>query len=307
MGTTTSRASHFFPNLAQVPASNAPYGKQCRALFGFSKGRIQVGADASGLELRGLGHYLAPHDGGKYASIVVGGDVHWLNAEVLGFAEAGEARCLDKVNPLYDLHSMIREHAAKRFIYAYIYGCWDEQAGIIILDACNAIKRANPEWDHFHKRFFPNGPNNRQIKKVGKWARERFLTRIDGFADLKEKLKAQVDKYGWVPGLDGRRVPVRSDHSALNFLIQSAGAIICKRWIVDAMAELRARYKEGWDGDFVLMLWVHDEVQLSVREGLEHEIGEVLVRHAKAAGEPYGFRTELGSEYKVGRTWLDTH
>lgn len=308
MGTVTSRAAHFNPNLGQVPAATAPYGPQCRALFGKRKGWKLVGADASGLELRGLAHYLHPYDGGKFAEATLRGDVHWSNAQVIGLVPDGTERCLDKRDPLYKLHGMMREHGSKRFIYAYIYGCWDEQAGIIILDAVNAIKRENPEWSYVYDRFFStSSPGVNAIKRVGKAARERFLTRIDGFTGLKEQLTKQVDKFGWVPGLDKRRVPVRSDHSALNFLIQSCGAIICKRWIVEAMDELRSRFKQGWDGDFVPVLWVHDEVQIACREEIAEEVGSILVKHAKAAGAPYGFRVELDSEYKVGRTWLDTH
>jgi DNA polymerase-1 len=68
MGTTTSRASHFLPNLGQVPNMASPYGPECREFFYAPKGWKFLGADMSGLELRGLAHYLVPLDGGKYMS-----------------------------------------------------------------------------------------------------------------------------------------------------------------------------------------------------------------------------------------------
>jgi DNA polymerase-1 len=304
MGTTTSRASHFNPNLGQVPSMKKPYGKQCRALFGVNnkKGWKLVGADQEGLELRGLAHYLHPMDNGAYADVVCKGDPHWLHAQVIGLAE-GER---DKHN---QLHTIVREDGSKRFIYAYIYGCFDNMAGTIIYNCLVNAKRTIPDaGGALYEKFFGNGdPTQRLLSKVGKSIREGFAKRIKGYEQLQKKLAGLVQKYGQLPGLDGRRIPSRSDHSALNFLIQSAGAIICKRWVVDAFDELSSRYKHGWDGDFVFLLWVHDEIQVAVREGLEKEVGEVLVRCARAAGEPYGFRVPLDSKYIVGDTWADTH
>jgi len=91
-------------------------------------------------------------------------------------------------------------------------------------------------------------------------------------------------------------------------MIQSCGAILCKRWVVDAVFDLLSQgLKHGWDGDFVVCLWVHDEIQVACRKGLAKKVGEVLVKHAKAAGYPYGFRVPLHSSYSVGRSWADTH
>lgn len=59
-GAVTGRATHSSPNVAQVPHNGAPYGKECRALFGVPKGWIQAGIDACGLELRCLSHFYIP-------------------------------------------------------------------------------------------------------------------------------------------------------------------------------------------------------------------------------------------------------
>ena len=65
-GATTGRATHSGPNMGQVPSCDALYGPECRALFGpKTKNRVQLGCDVSGLELRMLGHFIAPHDGGE--------------------------------------------------------------------------------------------------------------------------------------------------------------------------------------------------------------------------------------------------
>ena len=45
-----------------------------------------VGADLSGIELRMLGHYLARYDGGRYADILLNGDIHQVNADKIGIS-----------------------------------------------------------------------------------------------------------------------------------------------------------------------------------------------------------------------------
>lgn len=310
MGTITSRAAHMFPNLGQVPSAKKPYGRDFRDLFGrgqgMPKGWVIVGADQEGLELRGLAHYLARFDKGKYSDVVCNGDVHWMHTQVLGLIENGTER--DKHNRL---HTIVREDGAKRFIYAYVYGCWDNMAGSILYECLlNALRNGGPEGAALYAKFFGGidaVPGEKKLRQVGKDARDAFLTRIDGFDKLKDAISAQIEKRGRVPGLDGRRIPVRSEHSALNFLVQSAGAIICKRWLVDAYKECCAKFKLGWNGDFVFCWWVHDELGIACRSDIADQVGEIVVRHAKEAGSRYGFRVPLDSKYGVGNSWAEVH
>jgi hypothetical protein len=92
LGTVSGRASHSSPNVAQVPAVDKPYGPECRALFGPGKGRVQLGVDVSGLELRTLGHFLFPWDDGKYIFLVTEGDVHTANQEAAGLPTRNMAK-----------------------------------------------------------------------------------------------------------------------------------------------------------------------------------------------------------------------
>lgn len=300
MGTQTSRASHSRPNLAQVPSSKSPYGDRFRALFKVYGGWSLVGADQSGLEGRGLAHFLGAFDGGKYADILLKGDPHWASTRALGFVDGDEVR--DKHNPY---HVVVRE-GSKTFYYAFLYGAGDTKLGTIIHDICMAAEAAG--YPDQMARLFPRGGGKRVLARVGGEARERFEAGIAGLDRLVAKAQGHVCKYGWVPGLDGRRIPARSEHSALNYLIQSAGAIVCKRWIVEAYAELARRgYRHGWDGDYVFCLWVHDEAQVACRKGLEDEVGTILTETAKAAGRYYDLRIPLDSEYSAGQSWADTH
>ena len=98
-GAVTGRCTHSSPNIAQVPAVGSPYGEECRALFHAPTGWLQIGCDASGLELRCLAHYMARYDNGAYADIILHGDIHTENQKAAGLETRNQA---------------------KRFIYAFL-------------------------------------------------------------------------------------------------------------------------------------------------------------------------------------------
>jgi DNA polymerase I-like protein with 3'-5' exonuclease and polymerase domains len=303
MGTTTSRASHFHPNLGQVPSSKSPYGSRFRECFHAPEGWVLVGADQEGLEGRGLGHYMAAFDGGAYAKVLLSGDPHWSSAQALELIDEGEQR--DKENPF---HKVARE-GSKTFYYALIYGAQENKCGENILDICLAADKLGVRWPY--EKFFGDSKDPKKDKllwPVGDVARRRFLANIPGFGKLLEKVEGQATDFRAIKGLDGRVIPIRSIHSALNFLIQSSGAILCKRWGVDAYDEMLARgWKHGWDGDFVFCLWVHDEYVVACRPGIADDVGEILVKHARRVGDIYKYRVALDSKYSIGRTWKDIH
>lgn len=91
-GAATGRCTHSNPNMAQVPACGAPYGKECRELFTVPQGYKLVGWDASGLELRCLAHYMASYDGGAYAKELLSGDIHSLNQKAAGLPTRDNAK-----------------------------------------------------------------------------------------------------------------------------------------------------------------------------------------------------------------------
>lgn len=92
-GAVTGRATHAYPNIAQVPASSSPYGHECRELFEIPPGwSALVGADASGLELRCLAHFMAKWDGGAYGEILLNGDIHTANQEAAGLPTRNNAK-----------------------------------------------------------------------------------------------------------------------------------------------------------------------------------------------------------------------
>jgi DNA polymerase-1 len=115
-GAHTGRMTHSNPNIAQVPANDKPFGKQCRELFKADEGYTFVGCDADGLELRDLAGYMAQWDGGDYVKTVLEGDkahgtdMHSINARAIG----------------------CDRDTAKVFFYAMIYGAGDRKLGEIV-------------------------------------------------------------------------------------------------------------------------------------------------------------------------------
>jgi hypothetical protein len=89
----------------------------------------------------------------------------------------------------------------------------------------------------------------------------------------------------------------------LNYMVASMEAVVCKRWLVNTHTELCARFKYGWDGDVVIVLWVHDEIVCCCRPEIAEQVGEIMVRHAREPAEFYGLKVPLDAEYKVGRSW----
>lgn len=295
-GAVTGRATHSYPNVAQVPGVRAPYGKPCRAAFGAEhhldgltgKPWVQSGIDASGLELRCLAHFMSKYDEGAYAYEILNGDIHWKNTVAAGLAP-DVAR--DKSNPE---HELWRDNG-KTFIYGFLYGAGDEKTGQIV----GAGKERGKE---LKKKFLENTPAIAALREGIQSALVADSKWIGG----EQKV---VWKRRWIRGLDGRKVHVRSPHAALNTLLQSAGALICKLWIVLTEEMLLEKgLKHGWDGDFAYMAWVHDEIQVASRTP---EIAQVVIDTAQEAmrkvGEHWNFRCRLDTEGKIGPNWAVCH
>lgn len=258
-GAVTGRATHSYPNMSQVPASSSPYGLECRSLFTVPNGWQLVGADASGLELRCLAHFMAKWDGGKYAEVLLGGDIHTENQKAAGLETRNQA---------------------KTFIYAFLYGAGDAKIGSIVGG---------------------NAAHGKQLKS-------KFLRSLPALGKLVEAVGA-AGKRGYLVGLDGREIHVRSSHAALNTLLQGAGAIVCKQWLVILEEHLQAcGFGHGWDKDYAFCAWSHDEVQIACRTPeIAKEVAEIATYSVTKAGEHFNFRCPTAGESKIGKTWADTH
>jgi len=247
----TSRASHSFPNLGQVPSTSAPFGTECRELFTVPEGKRLVGIDVSGLEIRMLCHFMSKFDNGEYTKVVLEGDIHTETQKLAG---------LDS-----------RDNA-KRFYYCFLYGGSVKKIAEVI---------------------------NKPFKEAGK-IKKRFLNNLPALAKLIEGVQSAAER-GFIKGLDKREIKVRNSYSALNTLLQSAGAILCKKWLVEFNKEVK-KFKNAQQ-----VVWVHDEIQVECEEQDAEDIGKIAVECIKRAGEHYQLRVPLTGEYKISTNWSGTH
>jgi DNA polymerase I len=277
-GAVTGRMTHSSPNLANIPSSKAKYGKECRQLFRASPGQWLVGIDADGLELRCLAHYMARYDEGAYIRAVLEGnkdlgtDMHTLNAIALGLPPkelvAGKETGRD---------------IAKTWFYAFIYGAGDWKLGF------TRTKRRTPL---------------QQVANAGKSDKAKFLKGLPAMGKLVEAIGKKAKREGWVRGLDGRRIPIRAAHAALNTVLQSAGAILMKR----ALVMLHRSASATFGAAFGFVVNVHDEWQIEAKtKEMAVAIGKLGCDAITNTGVFYSFRCPLKGNADVGQTWADTH
>ncbi|BCS53321.1 hypothetical protein GSbR_21530 [Geobacter sp. SVR] len=282
MGAVTRRMTHSKPNVAQVPAVSVDkegnilygleggYGAECRSLFEVRPGYKLVGGDASGIELRNLGHYMARWDNGEYIKVILEGDIHTVNQLAIGL----RTRAL-----------------AKTWIYSFLYGAGDELLG------ANATEGDGKVY------------TSQQLRKIGADLRKRFTTNLPALGALISAVQSKV-KQGFIIGLDGGKIPIRHAHAALNTLLQSAGAIIMKKALVLLDEKLQAAglvpFGEGGD-DYEFVGNIHDEFQVEVKEQHAEFVGKAIVESIRETGVHFKFRCPLDGEFKIGNNWKETH
>lgn len=276
LGTNTSRMKHqIVANIPKalsdkkthellhdLPITNSCfYGVQCREMFCAPEGRVFVGHDASGIELRMLAHYI---NNEEFTHPIVNGsssdgtDVHSMNQKAAGL-------------PNRDM--------AKTMIYAINYGAGKDTLA-------KQLEVTPAEADQLKKKFLDANP---------------LIVKL-----IKHVKKAS--KKGYLKGLDGRKVPMRSfegriqEHKALNTLLQSAGSVVMtnSRVILDQWVR-----DEGLD--VVKVIDMHDEAQADVAEKDVERYMELAELSIVEAGKRLKLNLPLAAEAKRGKNWAETH
>ena len=210
-----------------------------------------VGADASGLELRCLGHYIHPWNP-DFADTVVNGDIHTDLAQIYG----------------------TDRKTGKGVTYCLIYGGGNAKLGSVA------------------------GGDS----KKGAAIRKKIMADLKGFKQLNDAVQERA-KTGVLRGLDGRPIRLQGkSHAALNYLLQSAGAIICKQWVIRAHELLQEAQV-----DYTPLAFVHDEIQLSVHPDHVEKAEFCLTAAMRDVGQQLKFRCQLDAEAQHGNSWADTH
>lgn len=252
-GAKTGRCSHTQPNLAQVPRVNKPFGDKFRPLFCAAEGRLLVGADAKGLELRMLAERMAKYDGGEYIDIVCDNDPHYLNQQAAGLSTRDQAKTL---------------------IYAINYGAGDAKVGSIV------------------------GGGQRAGQKI----KSELFSRFPAIRYVMEEVQTEARTRGKVRLIDGRDVPVRSEHAALNDALQGDGAVLMKHALLIAVRRIQ---RLGLTARPVLN--IHDEFQFEALAHEAEEVSHILEQSFTEAGKSLKFTCPIEGEAKVGKTWAETH
>jgi len=184
-----------------------------------------------------------------------------------------------------DIHSLNQKAAgletrdqAKTFIYAFLYGAGDAKIGEIV------------------------GGSARE----GQMLKRKFLSNLPALKKLQAEVQRKVTNGGKLIGLDGRVLPVRSSHAALNMLLQSAGAVTMKVALVQLFHRLnKIKWQHGREYSFVAN--VHDEFQAEVLPDKANVFGELAVDAIRRAGKELKLNVMLDGEAKIGMSWKETH
>lgn len=228
-----------------------------------------------------------PHPG----MVMVGCDLEGLELRALGhYLSKFDQGAFADVVLNGDIHQQNADRVGctrkevKTLTYAFIYGAGDQKLGHSL----------RPEL------------SDSQKKQLGQELRRKFLDAIPGLEPLIDAVKERVRTNNRLRGLDGRPIFCRAEHASLNYLLQSAGAIISKRWLVigqDMLDEAGLTY----DRDYTRCAYVHDEQQFSVIPAEADTVARLLEQAALRAGEYYNFRVPITAAADVGNNWAATH
>lgn len=167
---------------------------------------------------------------------------------------------------------------AKRLIYALVYGAGDAKLGEIVDGGL----------------------------KEGRQLRRRFLDRTPALKKLSDAVKSKAKSQGFLVGLDGRRLHCRSPHSALNLLLQSAGAIAMKT-ATCVFSNLQGKSGFRKNEDWAIVAHVHDEWQTECRSSISSQVARNACDSIEIAGQAFDLNIPLSGEARIGKNWWQTH
>ena len=230
---------------------------------------------------------FVPHPG----MVMVGADLEGLELRCLGhYLSRFDQGAFADVVINGDIHQQNADRVGctrkevKTITYAFIYGAGDQKLGHSL----------HPEL------------SDAQKKQLGQELRRKFLDAIPGLEPLINAVKERVRDCGRLRALDGRPIFCTAEHASLNYLLQSAGAIISKRWVVIGQ-EMIDSAGLTYDTDYTRCAYVHDEVQLSVAPNEVDRVKQLLEAAAPEAGRYYNFRVPITAAADHGENWAATH
>ena len=230
---------------------------------------------------------FVPHPG----MVMVGADLEGLELRCLGhYLSRYDDGAFAEVVLNGDIHQQNADRVGctrkevKTITYAFIYGAGDAKLGHSL----------HPEL------------SDAQKKTLGSELRRKFLDAIPGLEPLIDAVKLKVRSAGRLRGLDGRPIFCKAEHASLNYLLQSAGAILSKRWVLVGQ-QMIDQAGLTYNVDYTRCAYVHDEVQLSVVPAEVDRVKTLLEAAAPVAGDYYNFRVPIAATADHGDNWAATH
>jgi DNA polymerase I len=263
----TGRLSSVDPNLQNIPVRR-PEGRRIRQAFVAPAGQVLLAADYSQIELRIMAHLSG--DESLRAAFAADHDVHQATAaEVFGVEP-------EAVNP-------DQRRTAKVINFGLIYG----------MSPFGLARNLGIE------------------RSAAQQYVERYFQRYPGVKRFMDETRASARQSGYVETVFGRRLylpDIRSgnpqlrqyaERSAINAPMQGTAADIIKRAMIEVHAWCSRAGSPGR-----LIMQVHDELVLEVREGAEEEVAAaVRERMVQAASLSVPLKAEVG----WGRNWDEAH
>lgn len=269
----TGRATH--RNIVNVPNGEAFFGKWMRKIYIAKEGWVLVGTDSAGCQIRMLAARMKDQG---YTETVLNGDkdkgtdIHSVNMRAAGLDSRGKA---------------------KTFFYGFLFGAGDAKTGKIV----------------------------KGTAVDGKRLKEQFLAGLPALAALLEELtkewrsnaKTRPSKWGkgveyydgWVKGLDGRPIFIRSEHAVLVYVLQSDEAILMATAYCWLYKQLIAKYK--WGEDFGIVAWYHDEYTVECRPEIAKDIARIAEECISRAGRFLKIGCRHDGEAAIGDNWYAIH
>lgn len=305
IGTNTFRMRH--KNVVNVP-SRGLY--PLRDLFIASKGKLILGCDGAGLELRMLAHFM---NDAEYTDIVLNGDIHTHNQLKAGLA---------------------KRDFAKTFIYAFLYGSGipnlSKTIGISekeMREVVGRFKAELPALDNLIKGIEKAGEKFGYMLAVdGRWGRIRrkngdllmhtalnVLLQMTGSLCMKYsqcyaethmlKEGVSLDELGFPAFLANVHDEVQMEVSASE-VEETTYEIKEEEWDAEEKAQHLDSQGRMWSAPRIVS--GKGTGTLTIRR-CYHRAGELLALGMAWAGEFLKIRCPLAGEYMIGTSWGDTH
>jgi len=263
----TSRVKH--AGIVNIPNVDSYFGSQIRKIFIAEEDRTLVGVDSAGNQVRQLCALMGDD---AYEYEVLHGDVHSTNQAAAGLPTRSNA---------------------KTFFYGFLFGAGDGKIGSIVQGSA----------------------------ADGKKLKAQFLEGLPLLAELINRLKEEwrshassrynarwnrMEYYnGWVVGLDGRPLYIKSEHAILVYVLQNMEAIQMSYALLFAYKWLEEKFK--WGEDYKIVCFYHDEINTECRPEIAQEVGEIVKKAIIYAGEYLSIQTPHDGDIKIGDNWNEVH